>query len=91
MNCYRNDYDWFVAEDRDDLRELLDSQGNDAYVEEDWYELEPESSLTISYEIAEDCPGQALIEEKNGRWYATMRVKDWIGLKGRGSLCSTEW
>lgn len=91
MNCYRNDYDWFVAENLEDLKTIALEYGHDEFDPEDWHELDPEGSLTISYETAEDCPGQALIEEKNGRWYATMRIKDWIELNGRGFLCSTEW
>lgn len=89
MNVYRDDYDWFIAESEEDLKALLAEWDYD-YDPGDWWELDPESPLTIWYYTAEEVPGQALVEIKDERFFATMRLADWVNLKGRGLLCSTE-
>ena len=88
MNAYSNEYDTYIAEDLDDLRKLLVEEekiyGYDEFDEEvdKWEELDPSAELTII-----DDPTLP-----RGDWIReTKTIAEWIDLRGRGLLCSTEW
>lgn len=92
MNVYYNDYDTIAAEDLDDLkRMLLDGFiSEDEFEADEWRERDPDSSLTIWFYTAEEVPGQASVEIRDERFFATMRSSEWAAFFGRGMICSTE-
>ena len=86
MNAYSNEYDTYVAEDLEDLRKMLIEEEKiynlEDFEETTWEELDPSADLTIIDDPS--LPREDWIRE-------TKTIADWIDLRGRGLLCSTEW
>jgi hypothetical protein len=102
MKVYANEYEWFVADNPDDLKKIYEDHYG-ATVEEmdcdltDFVEVDPEFELSIRIETDDfdekQYPESFTIDKNKypGYWVlVTGKIKDWIIANGKGFLCSTE-
>jgi hypothetical protein len=100
LKVFTNDYEWFVAEDKNDLLiviekywgESMEDMGGDI---NDWEDLETTELLKISCELQDfnpdEYPNDWEIWE-DGEWcYISATAEEWANHNGKGFLCSTEY
>lgn len=85
LRVWRNDVEWLIAGDREDLRALWrENTGctDEEFEEQEFYELPGESKLRII------CNEQGEIDDTGEPLELT--CAEWIAREGRGLLCTTE-
>ena len=106
LQVWTNDYDTYVARDKDHVRELVKKRtgytpeglaGDDNEMQ-NWYSHDPEKRIGM-YWIERDVPEDAEIKEIEASerehidWDRKViaPAKSWADYSGAGFLCSTEW
>lgn len=86
MSVFTDEYTWYVAKDKDDLRKLVVEeyriQSDLDFTETEWIECNPEQEMTIIRDM----------ELPESEWIKDVKTfAEWEEHNGRGFLASTEW